>query len=426
MIAKAVPLPADPAELVAAGADWLTDAFHGYGVLAADNAVARIVEHRQFEAGNSGDKLVLTVEYARPDPALHTELFAKFSRCLHDPFRDRRKGELEAEVHLADLSRHPQFPVAVPKAYFAGYEPESGNGVLITQCIRFGEGGLEPLRPKNMDHELAEPSEYYRATASALARLAAAHKSGRLSPEAERLFPFDPAKAAAELPLPWDAGQVREKAGLIAEFIVQAPKLFPANATAPEFLERFLEDAVQFQQHDAAIRRFLFAEPDMVALAHWNTHIDNAWFWRDEAGVLQAGLLDWGMARQMNVAMALWGGLSGGNQAFWNEHADAVIDHFLAELAAHGGPAIDPELFRLHLDLSVGMLTLALMMDMPAMFLSRMPDVGLAAGPDDPKLHADKVVHGFLHTFGNAIGLWQRRDFGASLSRMLERQDTTG
>jgi hypothetical protein len=72
------------------------------------------------------------------------------------------------------------------------------------------------------------------------------------------------------------------------------------------------------------------------------------------------------------------------------------------------------------------MLTLALMLDMPAMFLSRMPDVGLAAGPDDPKLHTDKVVHGFLHTFGNAIGLWQRRDFGASLARMLESQGATG
>jgi len=419
-------IPVDPAALIAAGPEWLTRAFRAYGAIAPDNAVTRIVHAEDFHAGNSGDKLVLKVEYARPDPALHKDLFVKFSRCLHDPFRDRRRGELEAEVHLAGLSRHPAFPVAVPKAYFATFEPDTGNGVLITQRLRFGEDGLEPLRPKNMDHLVANAPEYYRATATSLARLGAAHKSGRLSPEVECLFPFEPALAAAELPLPWDAGQVRDKAQRIAEFIAGAPQLFPANATTLAFLNRFVEDAVQFHRHDAEIRRFLFADPDMVALAHWNTHIDNAWFWRDGAGDLQAGLLDWGMCRQMNFAMALWGGLSGGNQAFWHGPADAVIDHFLAELAAHGGPSIDPALFRLHLDLSVGMLTLALMLDMPAMFLSRMPDVGLAAGPDDVKLHTDKVVHGFLHTFGNAIGLWQRRDFGASLARMLESQGTTG
>ncbi len=424
--AAGLAIPVDPTALLAAGPEWLTSAFRAYGALAPDNAVTRIAHAEQFNAGNSGDKLVLKVEYARSEPALHEDLFVKFSRCLHDPFRDRRRGELEAEVHLADLSRHPAFPVAVPKAYFAGFEEDTGNGVLITQRVWFGEGGLEALRPKNMDHLVANAPEYYRATATALAKLAAAHKSGRLSPEVERLFPFDPVLAAAELPLQWDDGQVREKAERIAEFIADAPQLFPANATTPAFLRRFAEDAVQFQRHDKAIRRFLFADPDMVALAHWNTHIDNAWFWRDEAGVLQAGLLDWGMARQMNLAMALWGGLSGGNQAFWRDDAEAVIDHFLAELSAHGGPTIAPGRFRLHLDLSVGMLTLALMMDMPVMFLSRMPDVGLASSPDDPKLHVDKVVHGFLHTFGNAIGLWQRRDFGASLSRMLESQGTTG
>ncbi|MGE3691464.1 MAG: hypothetical protein AB7F98_08795 [Novosphingobium sp.] len=423
---RRIPIPVDPKALLAAGPAWLTSAFRAYGVISQDNAVVRIVHAEPFHAGNSGDKLVLSVDYALPDPGLHTDLFVKFSRCLHDPFRDRRKGELEAEVHLADLSRHPHFPVAVPRAYFARFDAGSGDGVLITQRIRFGEGGLEPLRPKNMDHLVANAPDYYRATATALARLAAAHKSGRLSPHVEHLFPFDPAQAAAELPLPWDAGQVRGKAQTIAQFIAGAPQLFPADATTPDFLARFVEDSMLFQQHDKAIRRFLFADPDMVALAHWNTHIDNAWFWRDEGGVLQAGLLDWGMARQMNLAMALWGGLSGGNRHLWDHHADGLIDHFLGELAGQGGPAIDPELFHLHLDLSVGMLTLALMLDMPAMFLSRMPDVAQARGPDNPLLHADKVVHGFLHTFGNAIALWQRRQFGASLARMLESSGAEG
>src|SRR5690606_785434 len=150
-------------------------------------------------AGNSGEKLLLSVEYARADPALHTDLFVKFSRHFDDPFRDRRRYELEGEVRLADLSRLPAFPVHVAKPYFADFDRESGSGVLITRQIAVGQKGIEPLRPKNLDHELANPIDYYRATVTALARLAAAHQSGRLSPQADTLFPFAPDIAKAEL-----------------------------------------------------------------------------------------------------------------------------------------------------------------------------------------------------------------------------------
>ena len=297
-------LPVHPDALRQAGAVWLTDAFRAYGALAPDNAVAKITRCEGFAGGNSGDKLLLDVAYVRPDPALHTRLFVKFSRCLSDPFRDRRRDELQGEVRLAALSRHPEFPVVVAKPYFADFDPASGNGVLITQRIDYGHGSIEPARVKNMDHELERPLEYYRATVTALARLAGAHHSGRRSPELERLFPFDAEEAVASMPLPWDEAQLLTRAEAIIAFIAQCPQLFPANLTTSAFAEEFIRQVRHLHRHDAAIRRFLYADPRFVALAHWNTHIDNAWFWRDAAGVLQAGLLDWGMVRQMNVASA--------------------------------------------------------------------------------------------------------------------------
>lgn len=411
--------PAHPEALLQAGPEWLTRAFRAYGALPADNAVKAITAAHDFAAGNSGDKLVLSVEYDSPDPALHTELFVKFARCLGDPFRDRRAGEMEGEVRIADLSRHPAFPVAVPKACFAGFDPASGNGLLITERIRFGEGGIEPALPKNMDHLLAAPAEYYRATLSALARLAAAHQSGRLSPEADRLFPFDIVAAAAELPLPWNAAQVADKASAIADFIAAAPRLFPERVRTAEFAERLAADAIAFHCHDAALRRFLHADPRLIALAHWNTHIDNAWFWRDEAGVLQAGLLDWGMVRQMNLATALWGGLSGANIATWDAHLDALLAHFLRELADNGGAQIPIDLLRTHLSLTVVQLTLALMFDCPALIAGRMPDYAQLTGLDDPRLGSDRVVQGFLHTFAAALNLWAADDPSLRLRAIL-------
>jgi hypothetical protein len=414
-------IPAHAEALRAAGPDFLTAAFHAYGSLPADNRVVRITRCEPFAGGNSGHKLQLSVDYARAEPGLHTELFVKFSRDFEDAFRDRRRYELESEIRLAALSRLPSFPVAVPAPYFADFDGRSGTGLLVTQRIAFGEGGVEPLRRKCMDHELADPLAHYRATVTALARLAAAQKAGRLSPLVDVLFPFDAAAAEAENPIPWDEPQLRERVARYAAFAESCPKLLPAALAEPQFIARLERDAVGFLRHEATVRRFLNGDPDFVALCHWNTNIDNAWFWREPSGGLQCGLLDWGLVRQMNVGVALWGGVCGAGPEIWERHLDELLALFIATLEAHGGPGLDAAELRLHLDLSVAMLGLGLMMDVPALVLSRLPEAAEAQGPLDPILFKDEVVRGFLHVFTAFLRLWRNHDFGASLGRLLER-----
>jgi len=417
--ATGLEVPAHPEALRDRPEERLTALLRAYGSLEADNRIARVTRFEPFSGGNSGQKLVLSVEYERPGPDLHTELFAKFSRDFSDPFRDRRRYELDGEIRLAELSRLPAFPVSVAKPYFADFNHESGTGVLITQRIAYGTGAIEPLHPKCMDHLLADPLEYYRETIAALARLAAAHKSGSLSPELEQLFPFDAEAASADLPIPWSESELREKAAAWAHFITECPQLFPANVASPEFFERFERDVILFHRHEQEVRRFLHADPRFIALCHWNSNIDNAWFWRDEAGGLHCGLLDWGMVRQMNVAYGLWGGLSASGGDFLARHLDGLLAHFSSELETHGGPHIEGDELALHFDLSLAILGLALMMDTPALVSSRLPAIRDASGPLDPLLVEEKVVHGFLHVSTNFLHLWERRDFGASLERML-------
>jgi hypothetical protein len=412
--ATGVVMPTHPAALIEAGAGFLTRAFHAFGSLPRDNAVTRVTRIEPCTAGNSGQKLFLQVEYARADPALHAELFVKLSRDFADPFRDRRKYELEAEVRLAALSRLTAFPVHVAAPYFADFHHESGSGMLITQRVAFGRNGVEPLRDKCMDHLLANAAEHYRATLGALARLAAAQRAGLLSPDVERLFPFDPQAAASDLPIPWSESQLREKVAAIGRLVTSSPQLFPAAVKAPGFIARLQADTARFLRHEREVRHFLHADPRFIALTHWNTNLDNAWFWRDVSGVLQCGLLDWGMVRQMNVAYGIWGGVSAADGAMLGSELDGLLALFARELAL---PA--PEL-GLHFDLSVAMLGLALMMDLPALIAARLPQAAAAAGPHDPLLRRDPVVHGFLHVSTNFLDLWARRDFGASLDTMLE------
>lgn len=418
-------IPAHAESLREVGAEFLTNAFRHFGSLAPDNRVARITHFEPFAGGNSGHKLILSVEYAREEAGLHSDLFVKFSRDYADVFRDRRRHELESEVHLATLSRRPEFPVHVPAAYFADFNRHSGTGILVTQRIAFGSGGTEPLQPKCMDHMLADPLAHYSAIVTALAQLAAAHKSGALSPMVEELFPFDPEMPVATIAIPWNEQQLRDRVARYAEFASRIPRLLPQRLAAPQFIAKFEKEAVHFLRHEAIIHRFLHGNSNFVALCHWNTNIDNAWFWRDATGTLRCGLLDWGLVRQMNVAAALWGGLSAAGHEIWGRHLNELLAHFAAELSAHGGPKLDIDELKLHLDLSVALLGLALMMDVPALVLSRLPECVDAAGPLDPVLRKSEVARCFLHVFTNFLSLWQTYDFGTSLDRMLQMTGNT-
>jgi hypothetical protein len=402
-----------------AGSAFLTQAFQHFGALSHTNRVTRIGEFASFGGGNSGHKILLSVEFERAEPGLHTELFVKFSRDFDDVFRDRRRYELEAEVRFAMLSRLANFPIHVPAAYFADFNHESGCGILITQRIAFGTGNIEPLWPKCWDHELPEAVAHYRAIVSTLARLAAAHKSGILSPPVEESLPFDPQAAIAEDPIPWDETQLRALIARYAAFAQQHPQLLPAAIASPQFIVKLERDAVRYLQQQARLKQFLHEDLNYVALCHYNAHIDNAWFWHDHpSGPLQCGLLDWGRVRQMNVAYALWGSLSGTSVEIWNAHLDEFLQLFIDEYRAHGGPQLNLERLKLHLDFYVAGIGLCMLMEAPALVLARLPEAASASGPRDPVFRKNQVALGFFHTFVMFLNLWQTHDFGASLDRL--------
>ena len=364
--ATGLAIPADGEALREAGAAFLTEGFQAFGSMAADNRVVRITGFEPCSAGSTGEKFFLSVEYARDEPGLPCEMFVKFSRDFKDAFRDRRRGELEAEINLAALSRNANFPIAVPAACFADFHRASGTGIIINERIHFGTGGIEPVHQKCMDHLLNNPLEYYRSILTALAKLAAAHKSGALSPQLEMLFPFDAEQAAIDDPILYTQDQIIEMTRRYADFARDYPQLLPANIRAPDFIARFERDAIRFLKHQTIIRRYLHTNPDYIALSHFNTNIDNAWFWRDGFGVLQCGLFDWQRARQMNLGYALWGGFCAASLDLWNFELDNLLAFFLEELRAHGGPKLDLAEMRLNMDLYAATMGLAGLFNAPA------------------------------------------------------------
>src|ERR1700756_3708435 len=129
--ATGLPVPAHGEALRAGGAAFLTEAFRASGALPADNAVASIIRLEPCAGGSTGQKFFLSVEYAKPEPGLHTDLFVKFSRDFTDARRDHGRREMETEARFAPLSRLDGFPISIPTVYFADYQRSTGTGLLI-------------------------------------------------------------------------------------------------------------------------------------------------------------------------------------------------------------------------------------------------------------------------------------------------------
>jgi hypothetical protein len=405
-------IPADPAALHAGGATFLTQAFQASGALTAGNTVTGISQFDEIPGGSTGRKLLLRVEYQEPAPNLHTDLFVKFSRNAANPIRDHGRTQMESEVLFATLSRAPGFPITVPATQFADYHRDTGTGILITERIQFCDNGIERQYHKCLDYEMPEPLDHYRALITALARLVGYHRSGRLPAELIGQFPIDVQAAQVGERTPISADKLNRSLSRLTEFAVQSPGLLPANVRSPRFIARLRDDAPRFMQHEPAVWNYLGGNPDYIALCHWNANVDNAWFWRAADHVLHCGLLDWGCAGQMNVAMALWGAMSGAETDMWDNHFDDLLCLFVSEVRACGGPKLDISELHLRVMLYVGIMAVAWLLDVPALIRSRFGDAAASLHRKDPRIKDDESVRAPLQMLTNALNLWETRNFG--------------
>ena len=415
-------VPAHGDALRADGAEWLTAAFRKFGALGEDNQVSRIVSLDPCPGGSTGAKFYLTVVYARADPGLHRELFVKFSRDFSDERRDNRgRWEMASEARFASLSRQPGFPISVPNAYFADYHQASGTGLIITQSIGYGEAGIEPHRRKCLDHlTLDDPLPHYRQMVTALARLAASHKSGKLAPDIERRFPLDPASVSAD-PIRYSAAELQAELEHCFGYARDCPQLLPAEVRSAEFQAQLAQDALLIRKHEAAIQHFLQGDARMIALCHWNAHIDNCWFWRDQTGALHCGLIDWGRVGQITFGSALWGGLSAAHHDIWDDKLDELLALFVSEYAAQGGPAITVKELTFHLRLHLAAMGVARILAFPETIRFRMPACVDASGPRDAMFEPVAVdpARNSMHIYAVFLKFWHKYDVGGAVRELL-------
>jgi hypothetical protein len=413
----AIALPIHPAALIAAGSDFLTSAFHVYGTLSGDNAVTRITECAEVSGGSTGRKALLSVEYARPEPHLPTELFVKFSRDLGDPLRDVGRTQMQPEVRFAELARRPGFPITVPATLFGDYHAETGTGILITERIAFGTDGVEPQHHKCLDYQMPSPVEHYRTLVTSLAQLAGWHRSGADSDVMDR-FPVDLQAATVGERPPLRADRLARQLSRLTEFADTHAGLLPANVRAGEFLSGIADQIPLIIAAEPVLWRHLAASADHIALCHWNANVDNAWFWRGTDGRLRCGLLDWGCVSQLNAAMALWGALSAAEITLWDQHFDELVSLFADEYHSAGGPSIDPDALAAQVLQYAAIMGATWLLDVPALIRARLGEPAKTMTRFDPAIEHDEAIRAPLQMLVNVLNLWQTRDVGALLAAL--------
>ena len=169
---------------------------------------------------------------------------------------------------------------------------------------------------------------------------------------------------------------------------------------------------------EMAIRTYLNTASDCVALCHWNMNLDNAWFWKDGQGELNAGLLDWGSVGQMNLAQGLYGMTCAAEADFLNTHREDLLALFVDEYARSGGPLLDVEELGFMYRLSVAVLGIAWILDAPSLIEAEIPDFARLSGRKDPRLRENFLARAQLQLLVVFLNEWQAGNIGAALKKL--------
>ena len=385
--------PISPEMLVEFGAAFLTEAFRASGVMSADNEVTGIVAMKPINVPGASQRALLTVAYARNEPGLHADLFVKFPPADPDyKYGLTRLGS--GEIDMQRLAGQVELPVTTAKYYFGDYSASTTNYILITECIPFGVGPIEPAYRKGYDHEIGDVEEHYVLLARSLARLVAAYKRGDLGPGIDRLFPFGAAARDFE-PMP----DAEAKVARLARFVTHtAPQLFVAEAAQPGFMECWVDDVLFGMTHKDAVIAGLHADPDYTGLCHPNLNVDNAWYWRDPSGQLQIGLLDWGGAGHMSIAQAISGMMMMPQPERYGELLKLVFSTFVEELADRSGVMLDPSELRIQFKASLYSTAIWMIVDMLPDIFDQIPAEHWSSMKDrtDPLLESSGLLSAII------------------------------
>lgn len=128
-------------------------------------------------------------------------------------------------------------------------------------------------------------------------------------------------------------------------FIDEVPHVFPKDLVAKPFLDKFMKEAGIMAKYPAEMGFYQKMMPEYYALTHPNAQVDNAYYWRNDAGEMQCGLLDWDSVGFGSMSECIGNGWMGAEADTMAEHEDKLVRCFVDEYKRAGGEELDFDTF---------------------------------------------------------------------------------
>lgn len=361
------------------GPTWLTKAFHAACTMEPDNKVTSVTLDRniKIDAGNNAGKFLFEVTYAKPNSILHTMMFAKVPFAMT---KETQSDRVSSSVYKQPMDFHEintyrlmesSLPVKTPKYYYGDISPETSNFILITARIPYAEVGSAEVGKMKMEpyqiegpydkckdvYQLRGPAfDYYRLLVEASAKIAARDKAGKMLPREMQKITGQVAPDTSDKsgwgfvdfkPSGTDPATLLPQLQLgVSFFSDTARRLFPEYVTTDGFKRKFIRTMMTWSAYFNELNYWMHSDPDYVALGHANLNADNAYFWRDEAGQLDCGIIDWGGFAAGPLGHKMWWCFNCADFDNIQESLDKYINVFIEVYQEHGGPKLDKQRFK--------------------------------------------------------------------------------
>ena len=128
--------------------------------------------------------------------------------------------------------------------------------------------------------------------------------------------------------------------------------------------------------------------------------------------------MDWANAGQISVAQSISGAISGAEPFIWNEHLDELLNVFIDEYAAQGGPRLSLDELRLHILLIVAVAGVAYSMGAPIALERDIEDLDAIESDQDVCFRRHENARIQLHMMTKMLNVWQTRKLGDVIRKL--------
>jgi hypothetical protein len=111
--------------------------------------------------------------------------------------------------------------------------------------------------------------------------------------------------------------------------------------------------------------------------------------------------------------------MSGAETGMWDQHLDELLRLFVATISDCGGTDLSVSELHTQVMLYVGIMTVAWLLDIPALIRSRFGDAAHTLTRTDSLIKDDESVRAPLQMLTNALNLWETKRFGELLDGVL-------